>query len=219
MATTYSSLRTLIQEFAENDAAEFTDRLDDFIELGARRLFYALDEFGLVRYAQTTAAAADPFITKPTGSTIVKSLSYTDGGSRTNLRLKTDEFIAEYWPDRTSIGTPKYYAPWGYDKLIVAPAFTSTNLVEMSYVVMPATLSTAATTNWFTDFTPQALLYSCLVEAMLFEKNYEAAKIWEERMNGEVERHINNARRMRRDDAMWNLSPQGGENNQMKDST
>jgi hypothetical protein len=213
MATvTYSSLVSAIQETAENTGSEFVDSIPNFISRTEKRLTRDIDLQGLTKFATTNFVTATPIYQKPTNALIVKNLTITSGGSRINLVMKTKEYLNDYWPDRTSVGEPRYYANYGTE-LLVAPAPASAYPAEISYVVEPTALaSSTQEENYFTQYCSNALFYGSMVEAALFMKNPTAANIWESFYGREIAALNNEARRSRRDSMAMPASPAGGPN-------
>lgn len=211
MISSYADLSSLIQHSLEDDGDEFTVHIDDFISFAEKRLARDLDTFGYSRHAFAVVSVNSPFMVKPSATLVVRSLMVSTSSGLINLMKKTDEFIAVYWPTRTSTGTPKYYAEWDQETFIMAPTPASSFTAEMSYVVQPTALTSSHTTNWNIEFAPAALYYACMVEANKFIKNWDAAKIWEARYVDEVSRLRNEARRTRRDDGQI-AANMGGEN-------
>jgi hypothetical protein len=213
MATvTYSSLVLAIQETAENTGSEFVDSIPNFISRTEKRLTRDIDLQGLTKFATTNFVTATPIYQKPTNALIVKNLTITSGGSRINLVMKTKEYLNDYWPDRTSVGEPRYYANYGTE-LLVAPAPASAYPAEISYVVEPTALaSSTQEENYFTQYCSNALFYGSMVEAALFMKNPTAANIWESFYGREIVALNNEARRSRRDSMAMPASPAGGPN-------
>ena len=209
MSITFSTLKSQIQNTAENDDTEFTDAIPDFISRSERRLSKEIDHPELTSHLNATLAQGDPFLTKPDNILLTKNLYVHNDGSIVKLLLKTEEFIADYWPTRTSTGIPKYYANYGGSHYIIAPAPASTNLAEIACVTQPATLSTANETNFFTDKCFDALFYACMIEATCFMKNYSATPYWEQKYTGAIQTLQNEGRRTRRDDEMFPASPAG----------
>ena len=208
----YSLLVSTVQSYSENTDSEFSGEINNFVEHAELRMTRDLDSYGTVFWAQTTLIPSDPFVTKPSTALVVKSLNITDGGNRYQLLLRTNEWVYAYWPDRTSTGRPKYWANWGRANVLIAPAPASANLAELEYVARPAVLSTGATTNFFTDYCWNALFYATMVEAMMFQKDYQSAAQWEARYQQEVNILNNESRRTRRDDQQVPMNPDGGEN-------
>jgi hypothetical protein len=213
MATvTYSSLVLAIQETAENTGSEFVDSIPNFISRTEKRLTRDIDLQGLTKFATTNFVTATPIYQKPTNALIVKNLTIISGGSRINLVMKTKEYLNDYWPDRTSVGEPRYYANYGTE-LLVAPAPASAYPAEISYVVEPTALaSSTQEENYFTQYCSNALFYGSMVEAALFMKNPTAANIWESFYGRELAALNNEARRSRRDSMAMPASPAGGPN-------
>jgi hypothetical protein len=213
MATvTYSSLVSAIQETAENTGSEFVGAIPNFISRTEKRLTRDIDLQGLTKFATTNFVTATPIYQKPTNALIVKNLTITSGGSRINLVMKTKEYLNDYWPDRTSVGEPRYYANYGTE-LLVAPAPASAYPAEISYVVEPTALaSSTQEENYFTQYCSNALFYGSMIEAALFMKNPTAANIWESFYGRETAALNNEARRSRRDSMAMPASPAGGPN-------
>ncbi len=215
MALTYSGLVTLVQNNAENDDSEFTTHIPDFIESAEKRLTKDMDSYGMVQITSVQCSAGDPLVSVPGTLQVPKSLTLRkDDGTRISLVLKTNEYVNDYWPHRSSTASvAKYYSRFGAYKWLLAPTPTSALNIEIEMVARPTALTSSHTTNWFTDFASEALFYGCMVEACMFMKAYEAAKVWEERYQQQIEMLRNEARRTRRDDQQVPGSPQGGENN------
>ena len=144
--------------------------------------------------------ASDPFVTLPVGFTVVHSMNITANGTRINLLQRDVGFIADYWPVRASVGTPKYYALWDDTTAIIAPTPVSAFPVELAFVVPPTALTSTTPTNYYTSQTPNALFYASMVEAELFNKNFDIVKMWVDLYTKEIELLRNRARRSRRDD-------------------
>lgn len=212
MATTYTVLVSSVIETAENTDTAFIAEIPGFVSRAQYRIARDLDTYGFVSYTTVTGTNGNPFLAKPSAALVPKSLYTIVSGTRYPLYLKTDEYINEYWPQRTSVGNPKYYANWGFDKWLVAPAPSATTIFEISYVAVPTSLTSASTTNWITDYASDALFYETMAEANRFMKNWGAAREWEDKYNQSIAMLRNEARRTRRDDQTFNQSPVGGDN-------
>jgi len=211
MATSYTELYNYIKSASENDDTEFAQAIPTFIDQTRMRLSRDIDTYGFVVY--TTAAVSTYLVSVPSDALVLKAVNYVSAGRYSQLIMRTDEFLREYWPDRTSVGEPKYYARWGFNQILIAPApYTSASL-EISYVQIPTSIGSVGTsTNWLTEYAPEALFYGCMQEACMFMKNYQAAAIWEGKYQDAVGKLRNEARRTRQDDNLNNNSPAGGDN-------
>jgi hypothetical protein len=208
MSTTYADLQTTIQDTTANDGTEFVAAIPDFIDRAQRRLSRELDHPEMVAHLDSTLEAGDPFVTKPDNTLGIMNFYVTDGGTRIKLLLRTEEYIADYWPTRTSQGTPKYYANYGSDRWIIAPTPSSANPSEVAIIQQPATLSTANQTNFFTDKAFDLLFFACMIEAYLWMKNYSILEIWNYRYEQALAALQNEGKRTRRDSSEP-VSPRG----------
>ena len=214
MSLTYTTLQSQIKDILENDGTEFSDAVPSFIERGELRLFREIDSLGLNKYANTSFNVGDPFLSKPESTAIIRSINYkTSEGNRIQLLQATNEYVNDYWPVRASVGSPRYYSNFGFDTILVAPAPSSASTVEMEYIAQPTPLSDSNQTNYFTDYTSNALLYACLIEACYYMKNPSATNYWQQRYTEEINSLNNEARRTRRDDMIVAANPAGGEDN------
>lgn len=207
MSFTYSSMKVATKAVAEDDGEEFDTYYETALMLAQSRITRNLDALGFQVIAATSVSGGDMFITKPTipnQARIVKSLvfSWTDEVSTTYLEKKTTEFIRDYWPTRTALGTPKFYADWDASTVIIAPTPSVNIDVEMEVVAQPSVLASATQeTNWFTDFVGDMLFYATMKEMARFNKNIEAKQDWEADYQESLASYLNEARRHRRDDA------------------
>ena len=107
--TTYAELVQNIKDFMEDDGTEFSNEIDKFIDLSELRLSRDLKTPEFRRKVTSAFSANDPFLTMPTDLVLLENLHLINSNVRSILLLKSDEFILEFWPNRTSTGTPKYY--------------------------------------------------------------------------------------------------------------
>lgn len=173
----YTTLVQNIKDFMEDDGTEFSNAVDTFIDLTELRLSRDLKIPAFRRRQLSAFSSNDPFLTMPTDMVTLENLQtkvgYTSGntGSHVNLQLRSDEFMMEFWPDRTVTGTPEYYAYFDDTTIYVAPTPGTNIPVEISYRRRLPALSSSNLTNWLTDNASDALLYGCLLEASMFNRN------------------------------------------------
>lgn len=156
----------------EDDGTEFSAAIDTFIDITELKLSRELKIPAFRRRATSSLTSGDPFITMPDDMVSLEGFHIIDSNVRSLLLLRSDEFMLEYWPNRTSTGTPRYYAYFDDDTLYVAPTPSTNFPVELSYRRRLPALSNSNTTNWLTDNASDALLYGSLVEAAAFNRNY-----------------------------------------------
>lgn len=147
MATSYTELYNYIKSASENDDAEFASAIPTFIDQTRMRLARDIDTYGFVVYTTVTAVSANPFVSVPSDALVLKAVTYVSAGRYSQLIMRTDEFLREYWPQRTSVGEPKYYARWGSGQLLMAPAPSASATLEVSYVQIPTSIGSVGTSH------------------------------------------------------------------------
>ena len=179
--TTYAELTTQILNYTEVSTDVLSSTItDDFIEHTENRIMRDVD-LDVFKTQQTSTLTSDnAFLTLPGGSSItptslvtvtsVQIWPATGTPTRTLLDFKELTFLNEYYPDRTSTGTPKYYSHWDQNSLYLAPTPNAAYNVEVGITRMPTRLSSSSTTTWLSNYAPSAMLYGCLAEAFKFLK-------------------------------------------------
>ncbi|MEK9918546.1 MAG: hypothetical protein VW496_04035 [Pelagibacteraceae bacterium] len=208
----YTYLVNDILQACENDSQEFSDYVPNMVNRAEERLTRDLDDYGLVVETSVAISANTANITLPTGTRIIKNVSFESAGSRINLLLRTDEYLSSFWPVSASTGTPKYYSRITNTSIRVAPTPASTYNGRFMTVARPTTLSSVSNTNYFTSNCYDALFNASMIEAMVFMKNYSAVPLFDSRYKEAIEALRNQARRTRRDDMEAPASPAGADN-------
>ncbi len=212
---TLAELKTLIQNYVDNEETTFVNSLDDFIKNAGERIF-ELVQFDCFRKNVTgSLTAGNTYLTTPSDFQMSFSLAVIDGnGDYHYLDKKHPSFMREYIVDPTDTtlrDLPKYYAD--FDKelstatnngstLIVSPVPDSNYSVELHYLFKPTSLVTDTTGTWLSTNARNALLYGCLVEANIFLKGEsDMQQQYEQRFMMEISRLKNLAEaRGRRDE-------------------
>ena len=172
MAFTFAQLKTAIQEYTENTETTFVSNVDDFIRAAEDRIFYLVDLEYFRKNATSAVTQNDPFLSLPTDFLASFSLSIPNSSSKEFLLQKDVNFIQEYNPNSATTGTPRYYARFDIDNIILAPTPDSNYVCEFHYFYRPASLTAGADsgTTWLSTNAPNALLYGSLYEAYIYMK-------------------------------------------------
>ena len=172
MAFTFAQLKTAIQEYTENTETTFVSNVDDFIRAAEDRIFYLVDLEYFRKNATSAVSQNDPFLSLPTDFLASFSLSITNSSSKEFLLQKDVNFIQEFNPNSATSGTPRYYARFDVDNMILAPTPDSNYVCEFHYFYRPASLTAGADsgTTWLSTNAPNALLYGSLYEAYIYMK-------------------------------------------------
>ena len=208
----YTYLVNDIINACENNSQEFADYVPNMINRAEERLTKDLDDYGLVTYTSIVVSANNPYFTLPSGTRVVKNFNITVNGSKINLLLRTDEFINDYWPVIASTDDPKYYAKRTNSSVLIAPTPVSTYSGTIVHINRPVTLSSATDTNYFSDYCYDLLFNASMIEAMMFQKDYNGVNSFTQRYTQLLDLQRNQARRTRRDDLQAPASPAGADN-------
>ena len=211
---TLAELKTLIQNFTENEETTFVNTLNDFIINAEERLFHLIQLDFFRKNVTGNLTTGNTYLTAPSDFQMSFSLAIIDGNGDYNyLEKKHTTFMREYAPDPTDTnarGLPKYYADFdkelstGSDNgstLIVSPVPDQDYNVELHYLYEPASLTSQTSGTWISQNARNALLYGCLVEAYTFMKGeQDMMALYENRFNQEVSRLKNLAEARGRQD-------------------
>ena len=172
MSFTLATLKTAIQDYADNSETSFVTNLPNFIKAAEEKIFKGVD-LDIFRKNVTSAfTSSDQFLTVPSDYLASFSLQITTSGSESFLLQKDVNYLREYTPASSTTGLPKYYARFDSDNFIVAPTPNSNYTLELHYYYRPASLTAGADsgTTWLSTNAPFALLYGSLIEAYYYMK-------------------------------------------------
>ena len=179
--TTYAELTQQILDYTEVSTDVFTSTItDDFIEHTENKLLRDLDLPVFRSYQYANFTASNGFLTLPGGTnitptefSIIRSVMIypaAGSGARTYLEQRDVTFMNEYWPNRATEGTPRYYSQWDENTINVVPTPDVAYYCEVGLTKLPTRLSSSNTSTWVSNNAPALLLYGCLVEAFKYLK-------------------------------------------------
>jgi len=211
---TLSELKTIIQNYVDNDDTTFVNTLDDIIKNAEERIFELVQFDYFRKNVKGQMTAGSRFLTAPDDFELSFSLAtISSNGDYYYLEKKHTSFIQEYCPDptdSTEYDSPRYYADYDKDlatgtkesTLIIGPTPSSSLEVELHYLYKPNSLVTDTNGTWLAEHARNALIYGCLVEAYTFMKGEpDLLALYENRFLQEIGRLKNKAEaRGRRDE-------------------
>ena len=214
----YSFLKTDLINTTENDSNEYESQISNIVERAESRLMKELDDFGLDNYSSFSFTAGDPIVTVPSGTLVVRNVNYKTSVSSniTTLLQRPYEYAIDYFPHASaSTGTPRYYSRKNNTEIYVVPTPASALTGEIQVSKRPLALSSATgtsatTSNYFSDFCYNALFDACMVESMVFMKNFSLVAVMEQKYQSSISGLRNQARRTRRDDMETPSNQLGG---------
>ena len=183
-ALTFDSLQTDMRQYLERgtsvDPTVF-EQLPRLINLAERQLANSLKLLGFVNVVTDTMTVGQSVIPKPDRWRDTISINFGVGTAqtRTQLFLRSYEYMRTFHPDEEVTGQPKFYGDYDYFNWLIAPSADFAYPFEVNYWELPALLDSSNQTNWTTDFAPNALLHGALLQATPFLKNDERLPIWQ----------------------------------------
>lgn len=168
MTMTYTQLTTNIEDICENSFT--SDQLAMFVQQAEQKIYNAVHFPALRKNVEGNLTASNKYLSVPDDYLYPLSLALVLGsGAYTYLLQKDVNFIRDAYPTPTTEGTPKHYALFDANCIIVGPTPDASYDVEFHYGYYPESIVTASTT-WLGDNFDSALLNGSVVEAARFMK-------------------------------------------------
>lgn len=123
---------------------------------------------------EDTFTADGPEVYLPDDLIILRHIRVADGEY---LLQKDLSFLRTYQPDTSVTGTPKYYAYVDDSNILISPAADAVDL-ELAYTVRIPILSPSQTENWLSQYMPDLLQYSLLLEMAIWTKDAEMITLY-----------------------------------------
>jgi hypothetical protein len=184
----YSELLDNIRNYTEVGSEVLSNSVVNvFITNVENKIQKDIDLDAFRKFATTPFTIGSPFLTLPEDFDFERSVQVVDGNSdRTWLEQKDTTFIDEYNVDRVNnTGTPKYYANWDENTLIVAPTPNAAITVELWYNRTPERLgngsSGTVTTTFLSNNAPEVLIYGTVSEAFSYLKNPTYVQLYDQK--------------------------------------
>lgn len=170
---TYANLQTAIGDWLAD--SNLSSYLADFITLGEARLARDLR----IRQMETALSGtiSSGVLSVPSAFLELKHARIVQSTSRP-LEPKDAQWIYRKYPLRSSHGTPQFIGVDG-SSFVFGPYPDSNYTVAGIYYAKPAVLSGTNTTNVWTDSTPDALLFACLIESAPFKGQDARMSVWQ----------------------------------------
>jgi len=180
----YSELLTNVRNYTEVGSEVLSDSIIDvFIENIENKIQRELDLDAFRKFQFSSFTIGSPSITVPDDFAFERGVQIKDQstGDRTWLDQRDTTFIDEYNKDRSDTGTPKYYANWDQNTIMVAPTPDAAYEIELWYNKTPDHLSSTTTTTWLSTNAPEVLIYGTVSEAFSYLKNPPYVQLYEQK--------------------------------------
>lgn len=189
---TFDTLKSDVQNYLERGNSVTSDptvyeQIPRLINAAERKIIQVLKLQGTIEVLndQTGFTPGVSVIPKPDRWRETVSFSYGGGANknqRQTLYPRSYEYCRAYWPDdsvQDAAQPPRFYSDYTYKHWIIVPTSPGVFPVEIVCYCQPPLLSPTNQRNFFTDYTPNLLLYSALLEATPFIKNDERIATWQ----------------------------------------
>lgn len=188
----YTSLVSDVQNYLERGGSSLTDpvvfnQIPRLINAAERKIIQFLKLLGQLEVLvdPTGLSINTPVIAKPDRWRQTVSINYGSGltsNYRNPLLPRSYEFCRGYWPDDSISNTsnpPLFYADYDLQHWLIAPTPPQTYPAEFLCYMQPVLLDATNQNNFFTEYTPNLLLYGALLEASPFLKDDPRIATWQ----------------------------------------
>lgn len=196
-SVTYGSLVSDMQNYLERGQSATSDptvfaQIPRLINACERKLAQVLKLLGQIEVLSDPAGLAPglPVIPKPDRWRKTVSMNYgvgTGNNQRTTLLPRSYEYCRTYWPNDTQTSPPLFYADYSYTSWLISPTPDQVYPLEAICYMQPPLLDANNQNNFWTVWTPNALLYGALLEATPFLKNDERIPTWQNYWQQEIQ--------------------------------
>ena len=178
----YTTLKTKIQNFIENDGSEFVASIDDIIAQAESMVFQRLPNLPCFRNTFTGTLITNTSDYTIANARMIRQVCITDSSNKVYLNHRIDSYLRDYWPNSSSTGTPIMYSTKssGNDGTIItiAPTPSADLAYQVDFIAPETGLSSSNTTTWVDSNAPNVLLSAALYESSAFLKAGETLQLY-----------------------------------------
>ena len=195
----YTTLKTNIQNFLEDDSTELTASVDQIIAQAEEMIFQRLPNLPCFR--KTTSANLVVGTTDYTvaSARMIRQVSVTSSNILSYLDHRVDSYLRDYWPNSTTQGTPRIYttknAGTSGTVITIAPTPNATDSYTVDFIAPETGLSSSNANTWVGDNAENVLLSACLYEASAFLKAGETLSLYKTQFDEAVQLFVQEMQR------------------------
>lgn len=167
---TYLNLVTDIPLYLMNNSEQLSSALSSIILNAEYRLSRDANVIGYNTTVTGTFTVGSNQLSRPTDLLRPIYLSVTSGTESTLMQIKTQPFVLEYEPNSASAyyGLPIYYSPNDFTSFLITPRPDAAYAYTLNYQQRLSPLDGTNSSNWYTVYAYDALLYACLADGARF---------------------------------------------------
>jgi len=141
MSYTYTTLKTAVKDFTDNQETIFVSHLSTFVKSAEERIFKSVDLDFFRKNVSGAMTSGNQFLAVPDDYLASFSLSIENSSSKEFLLQKDVNFVQEYNPNSATTGVPKYYGLYDVNTFILAPTPNASFDTELHYYYRPTSLT------------------------------------------------------------------------------
>tara|TARA_R110000803_G_scaffold114807_3_gene183234 strand:+ start:2835 stop:3692 length:858 start_codon:yes stop_codon:yes gene_type:complete len=144
MSFTYTTLKTAIKDYTENNEPTFVRNIPVFIKNSEERILKNVQLSLFQRNDSGVLSQSNKFLACPDDFLAPFALSYTDANNEhVFLDFKDVDYVQSFSPNPTNLGEPRYYAQYDVNNFILAPTPNANRQVELNYFYRPASITSS----------------------------------------------------------------------------
>ena len=188
----YTTLKTNIQNFVEDDSTELTASIDVIIAQAEEMVFQRLPNLPCFRKVTTGNFVIGTFDYTVATARMIRQVSVTDSSSNVNyLNHRVDSYLRDYWPNSATTGTPIMYstknATISGTVITLAPTPSATLAYQVDFIAPETGLSSSNANTWVDTNAPAVLLAAALYETSAFLKAGETLQLYKAQFDEAVQ--------------------------------
>ena len=187
----YTTLKTKISAFLEEDSAELTASIDDIIFQAESMVFQRLPNLPCFRQSTTGTLSVGTSDYTVANARMIRQVSITSSSNVAYLDHRVDSYLRDYWPNSSTTGTPIMYstknAGTSGTVITLAPTPSATLSYQVDFIAPETGLSDSNANTWIDTNANEVLLAAALYETSAFLKAPETLKLYKTQFDEAVQ--------------------------------
>ena len=187
----YTTLKTKISAFLEEDSAELTASIDDIIFQAESMVFQRLPNLPCFRQSTTGTLSVGTSDYTVANARMIRQVSVTSSSNVAYLDHRVDSYLRDYWPNSSTTGTPIMYstknAGTSGTVITLAPTPSATLSYQVDFIAPETRLSDSNANTWIDTNANEVLLAAALYETSAFLKAPETLKLYKTQFDEAVQ--------------------------------
>jgi hypothetical protein len=178
----YTTLKSKIQNFIEDDSTELSSSLDNIIAQAEEMVFQRLPNLPCFRKITTGTLVVGTADYTVASARMIRQASVTSSSNVIYLDHRIDSYLRDYWPNSSTTGTPIMYstknAGTSGTVITLAPTPSATLAYQVDFIAPETGLSSSNANTWVDTNAPDLLLAAALYETSAFLKAQDTLSIY-----------------------------------------